>query len=68
MEAVTPSAVSVDLSLLEEYAASLLEQGKQVSGQITLLQYTLAVIVCFLVIGALVFVFKAFYRFIGSFF
>lgn len=68
MEAVTPSAVSVDLSLLEEYAASLLEQGEQVSGQITLLQYTLAVIVCFLVIGALVFVFKAFYRFIGSFF
>lgn len=68
MEAVTPSAVGVDLSLLEEYAASLLEQGEQVSGQITLLQYTLAVIVCFLVIGALVFVFKAFYRFIGSFF
>lgn len=68
MEAVTSSAVSFDLTLLEEHASSLLEQGQQISEQITLLQYALSVIVCFFVIGALVFVFKAFYRFIGSFF
>lgn len=57
-----------DLSGSDTYYSSVLEQGQQIIDRLDKLQLTFSIIVCFLIGAALVFAFKAFYRFLNNFF